>query len=256
MVPTGPGGTATIALEGRYTEYPAFAVGQYGVSLKTGWRYRREGWSLELDHDRLWTDSGSPFSTKLDRLTPQNKLSLGAAVAGPLSGDLEGSARLALGYDLLMLGSAVPNGLERLGASFGLEYPAGEWALAFRGQLELAGLLDPDPAAKRLAHVLVIMSAERGEWEVGTQARYDLRPGRQGLSLLEASAAVPFGFDSGTLTPFLAVDFAPLLLEQEVPRVSGHGALITWRSCCGTLKVGYRQQGDSFATTFGFALEY
>lgn len=255
-VPTGPGATMTVGLEGRLTDYPALNASQFGVSLRSGWLYRRGPWTLDLRHNRLWTDSGSPFSVKLDRLLPQNEVELHAAVAGAVAGSLTGNAHLDLEYDLLMVGNAVPNGLERLGAAVSLSYPLGGWTMGFRGNLELAGLLDPDPPGRRRAFVQTEVTAEQGDWEAGAKVRYDLRSAQQGLSLLEASVAVPLEYKGGTLTPYVALDFAPTLLRHETPRLSGHGVTLTWRSCCGTVKVGYRQQDSSFATTFGFALEH
>jgi hypothetical protein len=255
-LPTGPGATLTVGLEGRLTDYPAFDASQYGVSLRTGWRYRRGPWSLDLRHQRMWTDSGSPFSTKLDRLVPANELAAQAAVTGPLAAGFSGRARLDFDYDLLLLGGNEPEGFERLGATVGVDYPVGGWTLGLEGNLELAGLLDPDPGGDRKAHVQTTFSAEREEWELGAKVRWGLRPGREGLSLLETRLAVPLGFDQGKLTPYLALDFAPLLTGGDSLRLSGHGVELTWRSCCGTLKLGYRQQDSAFSTTIGLALEH
>jgi hypothetical protein len=255
-LPTGPGATLNIGVEGRLTDYPAFDASQYGVSLRTGWRYRRDPWTLDLRHERVWTDSGSPFSTTLDRLVPANGLVAHAAVTGPLGAGFSGRARLDLDYDLLLLGGNEPEGLERLGATVGVGYPVGGWTLGLEGNLELAGLLDPDPDGDRKAHMQTTLSAEREEWELGAKVRWGLRPGSEGLSLLEARLAVPLWFDQGTLTPYLAMDFAPLLTGGDSLRLSGHGVEVTWRSCCGTLKLGYRQQDSAFSTTVGLALEH
>jgi hypothetical protein len=255
-VPTGPGATLTVGVEGRLTDYPAVAASQYGVSLRTGWRYRRGPWTLDLRHQRMWTDSGSPFSTKLDRLVPANELVAQAALAGPLGGGFNGRARLDFDYDLLLLGGDEPEGIERLGATVAVGYPVGGWSFGLEGNLELAGLLDPDPAGERKAHVQTTFTAEREEWELGAKVRWGLRPGSEGLSLLETRLAVPLGYDQGTLTPYLALDFAPLLTGGDSLRLSGHGVALTWRSCCGTLKLGYRQQDSTFSTTIGLALEH
>jgi hypothetical protein len=253
-VPTGPASTVDTELEARFTDYPAVGASQYGLSLRSAWRYRQGPLTLALDHHRLWTNSGSPFSTTLDRLKPVARLGAQTALAGPVTADISASGSFDVAYDLLSLGGGPPDGLERLGVKVALDRRLPEWTLGFRAGLELAGALDPDPGGTRKAHVEAGVLAERGEWEASLRGRYGLRPGKQGLSLLEAAGAVPLAFEDGMLTPFLAVDFAPLLVRREAPRISGHGLTMTWRSCCGVLRLGYRQQEGSFVTVFGLAL--
>ncbi|MEX2535723.1 MAG: hypothetical protein WD273_08995 [Trueperaceae bacterium] len=255
LTPTA-GSTLALALEGQATGYPALSASQYGVAVRPSWQYRRAPWTVDVAWNRLWTDSGSPFSTKLDRLTPSNRVSTRLAAAGALGGGANGSAQLDVAYDLRRWGGGNPGGLESLGARFGLGYTLGAWKLDLSTRVELAGLLDPDPAGKREGYFQTSVKGIQGEWEVGTRVRYELRPGDEGLSLLEASLALPLAFESGTLTPFLALDFVPLLQRSELPRVSGHGLDLAWASCCGIVRLGYRQHDGTFATSFGLALEH
>ena len=251
----GDGGALALALEGESTSYPAVGASQYGLTLRPSWSFRRAPWTVSIDWHRRWTDSGSPFSTELDKLTPISLASARVVAAGQLGGGADGRAQLDLGYDLRRLDED-PGGLERLGAGFGLNYPVGRWSVTVESQLELAGVLDPDPGGDRAGYFQVGVAGSRGEWEAGTRLRYGLRPGERGLSLLETSFAVPLEFEHSTITPFLALDFVPLLEHSEMPRVSGHGINITWASCCGTVRMGYRQQEGVFSTSFGLALEH
>jgi hypothetical protein len=254
--PTGPGSTLALAMEGNYTAYPAREASQVGLSLKPSWHYDGEPFGFGVTLDRLWTDSGSPFSTKLDRLTPRHRLSAQASLAGPLGGGADGSARVDFAYDLLRLGGVPVAGLERLGAGFGLTYPLGDWTVALQTRLELAGLLDPDADGDRKGFFQAGVTGRQGAWEAGTSFRYGLRPGEEGVELVEASLAVPLRLEDVTLTPFVALDFVPLLFRGEPPSVSGHGLELTWVSCCGTVSLGYRQHDSSFATSFGLSLEH
>ncbi|HEX7003134.1 MAG TPA: hypothetical protein VF168_03000 [Trueperaceae bacterium] len=249
-------GTLALALEGESTTYPALGTSQYGVSLRPSWSYSRSPFTVSVSWNRLWTDSGSPFSAKLDRLTPSSRLDAAIVVAGRLAGGADGRFDIDFTYDLLRSAESDPGGLEVLGAGFGVSYPAGLWSITFESRIELAGLLDPDPGGDRDGYFAASARAVQGEWEAGSRFRYDLRPDERGLGLLEVSAAVPIEFDNSTITPFLALDFVPLIEHSELPRVSGHGINITWASCCGTVRLGYRQQEGVFSTSFGLALEH
>lgn len=249
------GATFTLGIDGRYTSYPAYGRGQYGVTLRPGWHYRLAPWTFTVDYRRRWTDSGSPFTASLDRISPVNTLGAKLAIAGPLGGGADGAARVDFGYDFLRLGTGPPGGLDELGAGFGLSYPVVDWTVAVQTRLELAGLLDPAGKGERKAHFQAGVTGTRGEWEAGTRLRYDLRPGEKGLALLETSLAVPLQLTDLIVTPFLALDFVPTLQNGELPGVSGHGLSLTWASCCGTVRVGYRQKQGSFSTNFGLALE-
>ena len=252
----GDAGTVALAVEGQSTSYPAVGESQYGLTVRPSWSYSQGPLTASLSWNRLWTDTGSPFSTKLDRLTPQSLLRADVTLAGGLGGRADGRVDLDFAYDLRRLQESDPAGLETLGAGFGVNYPTGLWSVTFESRLELAGLLDPDPAGERDGYFGAGVRAVRGEWEVGSRFRYDLRPSNPGLGLLEVSAAVPLEFDNSTITPFLAFDFVPLIENSELPKVSGHGVNITWASCCGTVRLGYRQQEGIFSTSFGLALEH
>jgi hypothetical protein len=58
-----------------------------------------------------------------------------------------------------------------------------------------------------------------------------------------------------SLEPFLALNVLPTLLENTWPRLGGHGLEVQWRTCCGTLNVGYRQFNEKFSTSFSILLE-
>ena len=252
----GQGATYTADADAQFTVYPDLDASQYGVTLRNRLRYSQSPLTVSVEHRRRWTDSGSPFTTRLDRLTPQHTLTAAGTVAGVIEGVGDADLQLNFGYDLLRLNEAEYGGLTRLGASAGLKRPlAGNWTGTARASVELAGMLDPDPAGRRDGYAQLDVGASGGEWELGARARYALRPGEEGFDLLEARAAVPLELGEVTLTPFLALDFAPLVWEDEGIGISGHGVIVTWASCCGTLRVGYRQQADKFVTELSVALE-
>jgi hypothetical protein len=119
-------------------------------------------------------------------------------------------------------------------------YITGEFAPAFNPDLDYKAYLEAG------------INAIAPRWEAGFAVRFDTQ---FKLNKLETKTAFPIDIDDISLEPFIAIDFIPTLQAFDLPRISGHGLELTWRSCCGTISVGYRQQENSFKTLIGFTLE-
>lgn len=246
-------GNLRLAADAEVTAYPGHGH-QYGVRLRPRWQLAVEPARFTLEYDRRWTNAGSPFTTRLDRLTEINRLRGAVTVTGPV-GDARGQLEAVAEYDLLPATNAPHQGLDRLRLAGHLETGVEGWTVRPRVELELAGVVDPRPGKDRLAHFEAGVDLKRDQFEFGFDARYRLHPGREGLERLRASVAFPLDIGDVELVPYLALDAAPLLTHGHLPRLAGHGLELTWGTCCGAVMLGYRQQDESFTTSFGLAFE-
>lgn len=224
---------------------------QYGLRLRPGWTGAFGPLRLTLNYDLRVTDGGSPFTTTLDRLTPLSRTVFSARVSEhQLTEELSFSSSLRFDYNWLRFATGEVRGTEDLLLSAGLNWQQGEdsWRLAPELRLQFAGLLDPRVQPERLAYIEGRLTGERGDVELGFRSRYHFAGAESGLESLELSAAYPFRFPQLKLVPFLALDFAPLLVEEGGLLLSGHGLMVEWDSCCGLFEFGYRVHGDEFIT--------
>jgi hypothetical protein len=250
--PASPLGLFSLQLGLGHSVYPLHERSQTAFRLEPRWRYSHGPLSAELAWIRQWVAGSSPFSLQLDRLQPESRLEARGRLAGGLSADSEGALELLLRVDTLAFAATAL----RLKAEATALHNG--WTLNPHVEVELSGLLSPvHPVSKReqLAYVQLGVEASRDAWAFGFLNRYDLRPHGSGLERFETSGTLVFkASETVTLYPFVALDFAPTLLGGEPPLVSGHGLKLEWRSCCGTVLLGYRQYENRFATSFGVNL--
>lgn len=249
--PATPLGRLDLTLDSSLTSYPPIARWQYGVRLRPTWTWQRVPLTVSLRYDRQWTNAASPFSTALDRLTPIHTVAAAVTLAGPLG---QGEGRLTARGRYNFLPEAGRNPLEQLSLSAEAELPGGGVIVRPSLTLDAAGWFDPVGDARSLASLQAGLEVAGETWTVGLRTRYRFVAPVTGLDRLELSTSFPLTLDTVTLTPFLALDFAPLVLTGEPPRISGHGLTLVWRSCCGTLQVGYRQLDNQFTTRFALQL--
>jgi hypothetical protein len=249
--PTTPLGRLDLALDASLTSYPSTPSWQYGLRLRPAWTWQHAPLSVTVRYDRQWTNSGSPFGTTLDRLTPIHAAAATATIAGPLGGGA-GSLNVSGSYNFLPEHGRNP--LQQLSLSAEAELPLGGVSVHPSLTLNAAGWLNPVADPKSLANLQADLEVLGDAWTVGLRTRYNFVAPQPGLDRLELSTSFPLTFDTVTLTPFAALDLAPLLLTAEPPRLSGHGLTVTWRSCCGTIEVGYRQHDNQFTTRLALRL--
>jgi hypothetical protein len=249
-LPANPLGNVDVNLKTNATYYPSHHHLQWGVRFNPTWQTQWGPFALSLGYLQQWTNSASPFSTKLDRLEPKSQLALNTSLKGPLSNTITGEATFSVRYDFLEAESNFAEGFTALGFSSKLTwsyqevnfspYIIGELAPALNLELENDAYLETG------------MDAVAPRWEAGFAVRFDTQ---FKLSKLEGRTAFPIDINDISLKPYIAIDFIPTLQALDFPRISGHGLELTWHSCCGTISVGYRQQENSFKTLIGFTLE-
>jgi len=248
---TTPLGRLDVALDASLTSYPSTPSWQYGLRLRPTWTWQHAPLSLTVRYDRQWTNSGSPFSTTLDRLMPIHNVAATATIAGPLG---SGAGSLSFSGSYNFLPEPGRNPLQQLSLSAEAELPMGGVSVYPSLVLNAAGWFNPVADPKSLANLQAGLAVVGDAWTVGLRTRYNFVAPQPGLDRLELSSSFPLTFATVTLTPFAALDLAPTLLTAEPPRVSGHGLMLTWRSCCGTIEVGYRQHDNQFTTRLALHL--
>lgn len=222
---------------------------QFGLRLRPGWNRSFGPLDLSVAHDLQVTDSGSPFTSAVDLLSPINRTTASARISDlAVEPDRLFSVAVTLTHNWLRFSDGSRRGFEDLSFSSSLKVTSGDWLVTPQVRLQLAGLLDPRAVSDRLAFVEAGMTAVSGEVELGVRGRWHFAGKLDGLELLELSAAVPFQVDSVKLVPFLAVDFAPTVTSGGAPGFSGHGVVVEWDSCCGLFEFGYRVHGSEFTT--------
>ena len=254
--PPTPAGRLTLATSAELSYYPVQDVWQHGVTFRPAWRGELGPVEFEAGWTRVITNSASPFSTRLDRLEPHSLLDARISLSGDLSPAVTAAVDVSAGYDLLANDKA--GRLTKAGLRGELNYQGDGFSVQPRFHLELAGLLQSHGGAAGAndlpAFVSAGIDADVGEWELGLAGRYDLAAPAPGLKRFEVSAAFPIHVGEVSLRPFLAFDLVPTFNGGEPPLISGHGLEITWRNCCATVVVGYRQQDNRFTTSLGVRL--
>ncbi|MCA9837605.1 MAG: hypothetical protein KC422_11850 [Trueperaceae bacterium] len=246
-------GQLSSSLEGQEIFYPSFPVQQYGVNLNLQWRKNLSPkTSVLIAYNRQWTNSGSPFSSKIDRLSPSNTLSFNFSSAERLSPEWSESISFRSSYDLL---ADLPGftAFSDLALTAQLKYQSTNWSLSPYLDSHLEGLLNPNYSALTDAYLDTGLRLEYEELELGSKLRFDLRD--SSLDSWEFSSGFPLSLGNVALRPFIAMDIMPSLTSGELPRISGHGLNLSWTTCCGILDVGYKQYNNQFATSFGVRFE-
>jgi len=247
-----PWGRVTVRVGAQGSVYPDQAATQWGVDVEPGYALTAGPVSLHASYLARLTDSGSPFTTSLDRLEPVERPSGSVSVSGSLGPGWRASARLAARYDLVGTAS-VDAGLNRLDVGASLTRSLGGWKLTASGDAVLAGVLAPN--GDRDGYLQAGLTGARGDLALGALARYRYAPTAAGLELLQLSAAVPIALPWVELRPYLALDFAPTVRGGALPAISGHGLDVTLPTCCGALELGYRDEQGTWTVSFAVDLQ-
>ena len=243
-----------VSTRAEVTAYPGTGRSQVGFAFRPSWVGSYGPVSVNATWDTLWTNQASPFGVSLDRLEPRNLLVLGGLVDGDLTLGLRGTFSVSARYDFLRpSGGAFSAGLETLALGASLSYRADTFTLVPFFRAELAPLFNETLRGETDSFVETGLDLDAATWSFGLTFRAD--PLAPKITKLEARTSFPVTLDALTLKPFIAFDFAPTLTAGQFPRVSGHGLDVTYRSCCGTLVVGYRQLGNAFTTSFAVRFE-
>jgi hypothetical protein len=249
--PPLPLGQFAFAYGASYSLYPQAEASQYGLRLRPSWSGRLGPLTLAFDYDRQVTDSGSPFSPRLDRLQPIDLLAFSARLQDEVPGRAS-SLSLQGRYDFL----AATNPWRRLELSAAAEDELAGWRVRPSLRLEAAGLLSPfyDPEVEAFAEAALALA--RGGWDVGMSGRYAfVSRGPGGVERLELSASLPLRGPRVRLQPFLALDAADLVTGRGGLRLAGHGLELEWQTCCGPVTLGYRLHRGRFTTSLGLGLD-
>lgn len=242
-------GQLDLNLQGNLTYYPMRNQTQWGLRFYPRWQYQRGGFQVQLNYLEQWTNSASPFSSKLDKLEPKRQVSLSTSVKGSLNQHLYGDFSLRVSYDFLAVEADLLQGFTELGFKSRLDYTWQELSFSPFIHAEFAPSFNSD--LNTTSHLEFGLRVQAPRWETGLSATLN---DSFSLNKLEFRTAFPMDFENFSLKPFIALDLMPTLNALEFPRVSGHGLELTWRSCCGTISLGYRQEENNFKTLIGFSL--
>jgi hypothetical protein len=251
---TAPEGVVAPGLEvaSGATAYPGLDAQQAWASVRPGLTVRTGGLRVDATHLARWVVGGSPFSARVDRVDAVQRSDVVARWAGALPAGiaLEATATLRYGWDPDPARAGKPLGVEVLTVRANATVPWGAASVGVRLDLALAGRVDPRPGRDAFATVRVAWTRER--LEAGVRTTVGLEPGGvwRDLTLF---AAVPFDASPAwNLRPYLAVDVLAFA-GGAGPWLRGHGLDVAWRTCCGTVELGYRSDAVDGATTH-FAL--
>jgi hypothetical protein len=266
-------GTFAVGARAEATLYPRQDALQWGVRLSPSWRLEAGPLTLSVAYDTRLTNAASPFDG-LDRLEPLARTTGSARLEGELHRwdavrRLSGFLGVEATHDAVPVGGS-PAGLSTAVAETGLRYATGDWAFEAAAEAQFAGVLDPSP--ERDAAVTYSLEARRSGWpvvQVGSagpiepygafsvraEAVQGLVPADLGLRHLELSMAVPFAFENLELRPAIGFDFAPLVVDGDMPVLSLHALDLTVITCCGSLTVGYANERGSLTASFSIDLE-
>lgn len=246
-VPPLPIGQLELTTQTWLSYYPVANKTQWGVRLAPRWQHVIGALSFDVSYSRRWTNSASPFSTKLDKLEPESKIVASTKLAGPLASNLQGELNFSVTYDFLEVETYAGEGFASLASSGKLTYQVNDLTVVPSFSLELAPLMNPDLDADFRPLLSSELTIIHPRWEAGFGASYDL--GLEQLSKLETKGSVTIDIENVSLEPFLALNILPTLTDSTWPRLSGHGLEVAWRTCCGDLHVGYRQYDGKFTTS-------
>ena len=236
------------------TDYPLVDQTQFGLRLRPSWTKRFEPWELSIGWDRLFTNAASPFAKSLDKLEVKNELSFGLKADDELSETVSASFSLALRYDFL---APIPKGtfgeqVDALNLRSGLRWQHNDLILQPFLNADLAPLFNSTLEGVD-SYIEGGLNLEWGRVQGGFAVRFDPVLDEP-LEKIELSTSFPLDFGTVTLEPFLAFDLLPTLRNRDLPRVSGQGLKLTWRSCCGTVIASFKQAENIFSTSFAFQL--
>jgi hypothetical protein len=230
------------------TAYPTSGAQQVWASVRPTLAVRAGALRVDAAHLARWVHGGSPFSARVDRAIPEQRSDLAAAWSDALPGglrlDVSGALRYTWDPDPLRAGRRL--GVEDLTVRARATLPSGEasWSLAL--ELRLAGRIDPRPGRDAFASLRLAWVRER--WEAGVRTTVGLEPGG-GWRDLTVFAAVPIdASEAWSWRPYLAVDLLAVA-GGTGSWLRGHGLDLAWRTCCGTVELGYRSDAVDGATT-------
>jgi len=247
-----PWGRMTLRTALHGSLYPDQQASQWGVEVQPGYGVRLGPVQLDLGYLARFTDSGSPFTTSLDRLEPAQRPSLNVSARGAWAPGWSASGTLAASYDLVSAPS-VDAGLNRLHAGASVARQLGAWRVSAGLDTALEGVIGPN--GERDGYLQGHVTAADGGLELGARARYTWAPDPLGLDRLELSAAVPIELPGVELKPYLALNFAPTVTDGTLPAISGHGLDLTFVTCCGALQLGYRDQDGTWSVSVSVDLQ-
>lgn len=253
QAPASPFGQFGLSAQTRLSYYPIASKIQWGVKLAPRWQHTVGAASFDVSYSRQWTNGNSPFTNKLDKLEPESRLIANTKIAGPLANNLQGELNFSVNYNFLDVTRYVGEGFASLATSGKLNYQINDLNVVPSMGFEFAPLMNPDLDKNFRPLIKGGLDIIAPRWEAGFEVNYDM--GLSELSKLETRGAFTIDIGDVSLEPFLALNVLPTLLDNTWPRLSGHGLEVQWRSCCGTLNVGYRQLNDKFSTTLSVSLE-
>ncbi len=250
---------------------PADPNSQWAVRVAPSWRYASGPITLTVGYEARFTNSGSPFSTDIDRVVPLQRLTVTGRIAGEIlrtdAGVWTGGFGVQVTYDPFV--TSTPAGLKRLTVDGNVAYEVQPWHVRLGARTELAGLITPvgrDPfvelnlTARRTGWPVfnpdsAAPNVPHGNFQVGLLANYSLKPGEERLAALELSAGVPLTFNTAELRPYLAFDLAPLINEGLWPWWSGYGLDATFITCCGSFTIGVLNNRGNWGAGISVDLE-
>jgi LptA/(LptD N-terminal domain) LPS transport protein len=253
QAPALPFGQFGLGAQTKITYYPIANKVQWGVRLAPRWQHTIGPASVDVLYSKQWTNGASPFSTKLDRLEPESKLFITSKVAGPLASNLQGELNFSVSYNFLNITRYVGEGFASLAASGKLTYQINNLNVVPNFSIEFAPLMNPDLDKDFRPLIKGGLDIINPRWEAGFEVNYDMALAN--LSKLETRGSFTIDIGDVSLEPFLALNVLPTLIDSTWPQLSGHGLEVQWRTCCGTLNVGYRQFNNTFSTTLSVSLE-
>ncbi len=241
------------SLELKGTYYPGFESQQYGLIFNSQWHKNLStGSSLQLGFDQTWTNSASPFTTKIDRLEPVSLLSASFTSKEKLEPDLTESFSFRTRYNFLTPTQGF-SAFDDLGLSASLNWQLADWSVSPFVDAHFEGLINPNLSASSDAYLDTGLRLTYSDYTFGSKVRLDLYTNQ--LDSVELSSSLPFRLNDLELKPFIALDILPSLSSGELPRVTGHGLDMSIHTCCGILDLGYQQYNNKFATRFGIRFE-
>ncbi len=252
-LPNTPLGDFRLKNTGTLSYYPSADIWQYGLRLIPSWKASLGPLNTSISYDRRWTNSASPFSTKLDRLEPLSVLSAAADLEGVLATGVFGRAAVSARYDFLSDIDPERGAFETLQFQLSADVNLGDVTVSPLFELELAELLNSTLDDDVEAYALAGIDVSGDGWLLGVSGRYDLRETRQ-LDLLELRTRFPINISEVSLNPFIALDFADLVTVSGPVELSGYGLDLQWRSCCGTLNFAYQQYREDLRASVSFEL--
>lgn len=253
--PATPFGRFGAVLRLSASAYPQLERTQFGAYFRPSWTFEAGALRLDAQYELQLVAGASPFTSTLDRLLPKSQLALSARLAGPVSAGLSGELAFDLGYDFRdpRPDGLLVQGVTRARFEAALSYQAGAVSVEPYARGELAPVWNAEVREQETAYLETGFNVSAKRWQVGVGARFDLLQ-RDPLEKVEATVTFPIELGAVTLQPFLALDFAPLLRRDQLPRVSGHGLELSWDTPCGTVVVGYRQFENAFSTSLALRL--